>query len=862
MATGPRSEGFSNILNNFDENDDSYLRYKMDGTVKNALEKCLQEGIRDVRGLGLSYWEPNALSSQNSEFIDYLQKVFSNAEVIPYTYYLKTQVLPAGWYYQNTYYQNSMPYPQTGALSTAHNVPYRPTDPTPTQEDATGYDDDENVLGASTFQDESVRTTARYFTGAISNKNITDRWELIKRSECSDIVVKPYIVKMSELPWSNSDADPVTFRAFPKNQSANDLFIPDDALQLHTYSKQQMIDMFGVGGEYEDWFITKFIEVKDNSNNGSYDEQNPRPYVGQMIKTDMNTDFQMFPQSTDTGEGMNSLVFFAKTKSPWYIDDDGSIILDSSKEHIQYWMFSLNSILHQRWFLGQYTWTGVLAGDAKSQGNYQNRTKYRDGNCVGLTLFGTNKVNMPVIITYFPPFGAYLQKTTGNQYFSNCDIISNYSTFSPATEYDNNRDWTNNIATQNGTTVVFSSDAELLDFLHRGLGLKATLDSDEFGTVDSDDWDYPIPEDVIPGSGGQQGGWTGGGFGSNAGESYDDIGNAYTATSRNYLSNSWLLNYVNVNELQKALVSDDVWSTITNLFKNRPTEGIINLIRFPIDFDNYATISDRDISVLGVTLTDYVPGSSVEGTQIPGTMQNVFYLGHFDFPERFATFVDYENTQITMYLPFVGFQKIDTDSVMNRRVHVYYSVDFGDGSCKAIIRVSNKKADGNFNGIDSAGTHPVYVFNGQMGEYIPLSTNNAQDKNMNVLSQGVGAFGSAIKGGVTGGPAGAVAGAAGGLVNMATAQAQKLHYTAGGATISGETYAINDARPFVIIDFVEMDMPVNYPEFNGYVTNLYDEPNNLKGYTQFDDVKVKDTTATDNEIEQLKSLLEGGVIIL
>ena len=69
--------------------------------------------------------------------------------------------------------------------------------------------------------------------------------------------------------------------------------------------------------------------------------------------------------------------------------------------------------------------------------------------------------------------------------------------------------------------------------------------------------------------------------------------------------------------------------------------------------------------------------------------------------------LDYENTDIEIFLPFVGIEKLDTNKVMDKEISLIYRCNILSGQCKALIFIDDVM---------------IYEFDGDMSVQIPLQT--------------------------------------------------------------------------------------------------------------------------------------------
>ena len=817
----------------FDENDDNLLKYKMSDDVVQAIQESFSL-IRDDTSpvFFTKYWPADAQKT-----IEFYNEIFKDAEVIPYVYYLEEQYItkkPTNGAPQNFVPCSALIAPSAPQFGSAVPMAY-----------SAGFENDGDVLAFSSFEDSSAIDFTNYLWGGAINADILRRCRLATKSEHASVVLKPDIWNVDDLKEGNIGTTWKNYKSLKSLFNISGSIVdPFDIDSVYTFA--QMKEKFA-GMKF-----IKSFDIYDNSADGSYSKTNQRQRAGSLYDGTLTS--QSYPWDPDIGrsnKGKNSFVFFVKTFAPWY-NADGTV--DNSREPVQYWCFNIATLFAQRFFTQQYSFNWSLTNITDGAGAGFLPESFRDGSFVGLGIQSKTATHEgPVPQNFFIPFAWNIKQT---RYFTNAEVIGDYAA---------SVDWNYEIATQNGTSLGFYDSNEMLNFLVNGLGLPATFNDDELLFKSVEDWERDFPTGNVPGAGGQVGGLTGGGQGSGIGETFDDVGPASSSTRGVYTQSSYILNEINMKHLQEAMVNDSLWATITNMFKNNPQDGVINLIRFPINFDNIISIQNENVKILGVDISEMGETGYVRGTKIPNEILTSFDLGYFDFPERFGSFLDFEPyTKTTLFLPFVGFKQISTDAIIGRRVRIHYDVDYSDGSALCVVRVSNARTTGiDFSSIESMGFTPLYTFDAQIGQMIPLTQNNAQQKNQSLIKNALTATASIGVGVATGGmgAAAAVAGVSSAVMNAANTILDKTQYNASGAASSQQAYAINDLTPYVVIDFPEVNIPNGFQQYSGYITNLYQKMSSMRGFTQFDNVRITGVNCTADEESELKNLLESGVII-
>ena len=249
---------------------------------------------------------------------------------------------------------------------------------------------------------------------------------------------------------------------------------------------------------------------------------------------------------------------------------------------------------------------------------------------------------------------------------------------------------------------------------------------------------------------------------------------------------------------------------------------------------------------------------NIKGYKLSSTTRTKLDMGYIDIPEKFGSFLDYSPyTKITIYLPFIGFKTLDTNSVMGRRITISYDVDYTDGSCLAVLRISGKNRSGTINTV-------LDSFNGVIGETIPLSKTDTRDRIQNAMkgfiTSGAGLAVGAVTGGVGG--AGIIAAGAGSAISTASTIIQKPSYSGQGIAQGIHSAAISsDMKPYIIIErpIVYELGDETYRMIKGRPSNFYSQLKNVKGFTICDKVRLN-FPCLEEEAKEIKRLLESGVI--
>lgn len=256
-------------------------------------------------------------------------------------------------------------------------------------------------------------------------------------------------------------------------------------------------------------------------------------------------------------------------------------------------------------------------------------------------------------------------------------------------------------------------------------------------------------------------------------------------------------------------------------------------------------------AIIGIHKVFATPVVSGQGTiacgyidsQVPSNLVGSQYVtvscGSVNLYEYFGNVFDYDDTDLLLYLPFIGFVQIDTDHAMRGTVTVTYRVDVYTGACLAEVAV-----------VRDGGGGVIYTFSGDCSVHYPLSSGSY----MGIVSGLISAAGGIIGGALTGNPL--MIGA--GVMAGATSSRAKVQHS---GQITGNAGAMGCKKPYFVIERPQTAM-TSYLDLQGGGTNYRTNITDVSGYARFTDVKLTYTgNATEEEKEELKRLLESGVYI-
>lgn len=215
--------------------------------------------------------------------------------------------------------------------------------------------------------------------------------------------------------------------------------------------------------------------------------------------------------------------------------------------------------------------------------------------------------------------------------------------------------------------------------------------------------------------------------------------------------------------------------------------------------------------------------------------------GTVNLQEYFGNVFDYSPyTSIELYLPCIGFVKLDVGNVMRSSINITYTVDVLTGACLAEVNVRRDNSGG-----------VLYSYSGNCASQYPLSSGSY----MGIVSSVIGVAGSIVGTIASGGSLAPLAlGATNGLLNAKT----NVQHS---GSLSGNSGVMGGKIPYLIITRPQTNMAENYQHLQGIPSNTYVQLSACHGFVKVKNVNVKNIIAESEELEEIKTLLLDGVII-
>lgn len=302
-----------------------------------------------------------------------------------------------------------------------------------------------------------------------------------------------------------------------------------------------------------------------------------------------------------------------------------------------------------------------------------------------------------------------------------------------------------------------------------------------------------------------------------------------------------------MSQLRNVLWTSDFVENIYKLF-NDPAEAIVSMQI------TYAPLS------AGVA-QNVIIGNYHTDISAQKVVEQYYKLdcGTINIKEYWGNFLDYSpNTDLSIYLPFIGIRPLDINNFMNGTIHLVYHIDAVTGNCVALI--STIKDD-----IDSI----IYTHSGNCNIQIPWTSKNFLDWQLKMVETGLSLASTAYSVGT--GTTAMTPYAMGSLATSTANSVVREHSNVNkGGSMTSNNGVLSVKYPYLILNRPIQSLPTNYNKYGGYPSNITSVLSSLSGFTKVSDIHLDniysasdsgEVYATNAEKQELESLLKQGIII-
>ena len=303
---------------------------------------------------------------------------------------------------------------------------------------------------------------------------------------------------------------------------------------------------------------------------------------------------------------------------------------------------------------------------------------------------------------------------------------------------------------------------------------------------------------------------------------------------------------------QMQLLADFMWTdfggtgtTVEDILKE-VVEALKRSISNPLDYIiGLNIIPSQGLSIGASKVVRF--GFMSSGVSMPLLANQYFTVdcGYLSFDTVCGdTFLDYAPySKFSIYLPYIGFKDVDPNDFVGHTIGVVYHGDVVTGGVTAYIT-----KDGSV----------MYQYSGCCALNVPLSADNWGETISAAINVATGIVAAAATGGAAGVATAAAKGAASVAANPSLLSPQVNH----SGAVSGGAGCMGVQFPFVIREVVNFHSTAGFNKSTGYPAYYYKQLSDVAGFTTVIDAHMTGIPmATQDEIQEIESLLEKGVIL-
>lgn len=385
-------------------------------------------------------------------------------------------------------------------------------------------------------------------------------------------------------------------------------------------------------------------------------------------------------------------------------------------------------------------------------------------------------------------------------------------------------------------TIAWFMDTEIENAYDPDPGDKGFVPTDE---PTKNDW---------PGTGGRPGGDP---FKTNPDYPSDDIfqpgapnESVASAIGSGFLT-AYKMDTANLKELGKCLFSQTLTDALLNM-AIRPLEFITSLCVFPCSPSAGAAVPIKlgRWECTSGALTGAL-GFNANGQPLTHQFTNPpLDFGTVFVPENWGSWLDYTQTRVELFLPFIGSIDLDVSECMNGSVNIQYTVDFLTGMCVANVLCSRNVTmpSGKVIGTRKA----QHSYQGNCAVQIPLSSESYGSIVGNLMNSCTRLIGN---------PAGVAAGIIEGVQMLNPSVTTK-------GSIVGNSGFCAVLKPYIRITRPVTAAPSSYQEVVGYPSYINTSLAYCQDLCVCEDINLDNINgATASELERIRRLCREGVFV-
>lgn len=310
--------------------------------------------------------------------------------------------------------------------------------------------------------------------------------------------------------------------------------------------------------------------------------------------------------------------------------------------------------------------------------------------------------------------------------------------------------------------------------------------------------------------------------------------------------NIYKMTQAELNKVCACLYSETLLNALANLTVN-PLDFIVSLMIFPCSPDAggaEAIKLGKWQCIAGGAVTAI--GTAMDGHRLT-SQYKTFDFGTLAIPENWGSFLDYDQTDIELYLPFIGSVVIDPSECMNGTINVQYTVDFLTGQCVANVLCSRPSAELP-NGKALSHVQAQHSYQGNCAVQIPLSAESYGAMVGNLINACCKTVTNPINGII-------------GVATDAVNGAYRPNVSTKGNIVANSGFC-SVLYPYVRITRPITAEPESFQEVIGYPSYINTKLSQCTGICQCEDIDLEGIAgATESELNRIKQMCREGIYI-
>ena len=282
-----------------------------------------------------------------------------------------------------------------------------------------------------------------------------------------------------------------------------------------------------------------------------------------------------------------------------------------------------------------------------------------------------------------------------------------------------------------------------------------------------------------------------------------------------------------LQSLGNFLWGDDFFSNI-KLLNNSPIENIVSVKAIPCS----AKVGSDTTIVCG-NVDSKVGGKLISTNYVKKT------IGSIKVSKTYNSFVDYQHTKISLYLPLIGqITDLDPRDVMGHTITLKYSFDLITGDVMSTLFNDRAKGD-----------NIMGVYRGNCGIDIPLTASNRAQVEAGYISDAITGITSIVSKNPTG------------IIDAGMSAVNRMNTTKSSGSVSGVTaQGLPNKAYLTIITNIPQEYSKQFRKTYGRVCMLsVKKLSQLKGFTKVSkDIDLSGISCTETERNELRDILASG----